>query len=269
MPLSQASTFGLDDLFGAGTVASSSSGYGQSHVAVESMDDFFGDMDCSSGPSVREAPLLKWQDDSAADPDGDEILERLRTVAPLPDPTKSLPSGLKLKVFLRICCFNTGCAVNLKRLAFSLRHAEYTPCRLHTLIIRQRDPTASVQVCSTGKCRVLGKLSEDEARSCARKAARAIQKCGHPAVKFSSYRIVCTKFASHFRFPVRLERLAQNWPNNTLYEPDVSNRLIFRVPDPPVTFSVTSTGKFHAHSSGGDTQRALEIFHSLCHDCQI
>lgn len=161
----------------------------------------------------------------------------------LPLPDEPLPEDASPESFVMVATFDLQCHVDLKAVAFGVRVAEYNPRKHSSVSMRLRDPRATALVRASGKVSIAAKATEEELKSSAKKVARLIQRCGHEGkARFCSYRVVSILAKARFGFPVRLDALAEEWPRNAVYEPEVYCSCVFRTIEPKVSYNVTSGG---------------------------
>ncbi|KAK1881078.1 TATA box-binding protein-like protein 2 [Dissostichus eleginoides] len=125
-----------------------------------------------------------------------------------------------------------GCSLDLKIIARQLWNKNYI------LIMRIREPQATVMIHRNGTLVVIGAKSPESARVAARRCARKIQKLCIP-VRFLNFRIT-NLMATCCSFPVNLQELALYHPCS--YEPELFPGLFFRR-FPGISVSIFVTGK--------------------------
>ncbi|XP_004296209.1 PREDICTED: TATA-box-binding protein-like [Fragaria vesca subsp. vesca] len=140
-----------------------------------------------------------------------------------------------------ISTVNLGCKLDLHQITVKAQNAEYNPKRLHSVIMRTRDPKATVLIFASGKMVCTGAKSEAESELAARKCVRTILKMGF--AKFKDFKIQNMVANSDVRFPIRLEGLAYANPQCTSYEPELFPGLRYRMKEPKITLLVFASGK--------------------------
>lgn len=75
--------------------------------------------------------------------------------------------------------------LDLRKINFCTRNAEYNPSRFKGLVMRIREPKTTALIFRSGKVVVTGARSEAAALLAARKYARIIQKLGFPVSNFT------------------------------------------------------------------------------------
>lgn len=161
----------------------------------------------------------------------------------LPEPTMELPSEVNVVPFVISACFDLRCEVDVKNVAFGLRHAEYNPRKHSSITVRLLDPRTTALVRPSGKVNIVGKCNEELIKIAAKKVARLVQRCGHEQAKFVDFRVTSMYAKADLHFPVRLDKLAAKWRRNALYEPEIYCGCVFKTRKPKCTYLVTSGGK--------------------------
>lgn len=179
----------------------------------------------------------------------------------LPDPLGPLPPNVMPIPFVSSARFSLRCALDLKKVAFSLRHAEYNPRKHSSITVRLMEPKCTAMIGAQGSVVLIASLPEDELKRAAKRFARMVQRCGYEEeAKFADYRITSTLFKADLGFPVRLDLLAAKWRRNALYEPEFCCSCVFRTRVPKVTYLVTHGGKvtINGTRSVSQAREALE-----------
>ncbi|KAL6199934.1 hypothetical protein ACLB2K_029716 [Fragaria x ananassa] len=136
-----------------------------------------------------------------------------------------------------ISTVNLGCKLDLHQITVKAQNAEYNPKRLHSVIMRTRDPKATVLIFASGKMVCTGAKSEAVSELAARKCVRTILKMGFDA-KFKDFKIQNMVANCDVKFPIRLEGLAYANPHCTSYEPELFPGLRYRMKEPKITLLV-------------------------------
>jgi len=166
--------------------------------------------------------------------------------ADLPLPALPLPPEVMstLESVVMVARFNLGVELDLKKVAFSIRNAEYNPRKHGSITLRLFNPRTTALVRQSGLVAVSGPKSEEQMKESAKKVARLIQRCGYAdTAKFSGYGVTTLVCKAGVLFPVRLELLATKWWRNALYEPETYCGCVFRTRTPKFTYLVTAGGK--------------------------
>jgi len=161
----------------------------------------------------------------------------------LPEPTLALPGNVLPVPFIVGARFFLGCEVDLKKVAFGIRNAEFNPRKHGSVTIRLFNPRVAALVRERGVVTLSGSISEEQLKSCAKKIARLIQKCGYEQAVLGEYKTTSILCKVDLKFPVRLEALAARWRKNAVYEPEFCCNCVFRTRKPKCTYLVTAGGK--------------------------
>ncbi|EER14205.1 TATA-binding protein, putative [Perkinsus marinus ATCC 50983] len=134
--------------------------------------------------------------------------------------------------------------IDLKKVAFKARNAEYNPRKVNAVVIRFRDPKATAMLYGTGKVMVTGSNSEETAKDAAKKVAKIVIKSGaYPQARFRRFKIENMVASADVRFPIRLEALAYEHRSYCSYEPELYPGLVFRLFEPKVALLIFVSGK--------------------------
>ncbi len=124
-----------------------------------------------------------------------------------------------------MCTVDLGCRLNLPYIARNSVNLEYNPEKFNPIVMRIRNPKCTALIFTSGKIVCAGTKTESEAKSCARKFARIIQKLGFP-VKFLNYRITNIAASCELGYSVNLHKIFS--PSFTEYNPEIFPALIYR-----------------------------------------
>mmetsp|Transcript_95651 Transcript_95651/g.150571 ORF Transcript_95651/g.150571 Transcript_95651/m.150571 type:complete len:356 (-) Transcript_95651:109-1176(-) len=163
----------------------------------------------------------------------------------LPDPSSDfeLPSDVFAKPFVTTACFDLGCQIDVKTVAFGLRHAEYNPRKHSSITLRLLEPRATALVRMSGKVSIVANCDKEAIKLGAKKVARLIQRAGQKDAKFVDFRVTSVGAQADMQFPIRVDKLAEKWRRNATYEPEVYSGCVFKTRVPPCTYLVTAGGK--------------------------
>lgn len=142
-----------------------------------------------------------------------------------------------------VSSFQLKIDVNLRKLAFRARNAEYNPRKINAVVIRFRGPRSTAMVYSNGRVLISGSRSEDEARKNAIRIAKIVYKCDHPGARFANFRVENMVASANCGFPVRLEELLEEHRAHASYEPELFAGLVYRLLDPKLSILVFVSGK--------------------------
>ncbi|CAE7243369.1 tbpA [Symbiodinium microadriaticum] len=178
--------------------------------------------------------------------EGEDQQQELAIVHDLPEPHEQLPPDVFPVPFIYVCKFNARCELDLKQIAFGIRHAEYNPRKHSSITVRLFNPRVTALIRASGAITLsanAGCASEDDLKRSAKKLARLIQRCGHDGAKFADFAVTSILCKATLGFPVRLDVLASRFRKNALYEPEFFCSCVFRTRQPRCTFLVTAGGK--------------------------
>ncbi|KAI9529496.1 hypothetical protein NQZ68_011205 [Dissostichus eleginoides] len=189
----------------------------------------------------EEEELLKLQEDhtessSSLDYKSQSPPGEIQDVSPVTSvtpPLKLVPQLQNVWASVKL-----GCSLDLKIIARQLWNVQHMTQKNYILIMRIREPQATVMIHRNGTLVVIGAKSPESARVAARRCARKIQKLCIP-VRFLNFRIT-NLMATCCSFPVNLQELALYHPCS--YEPELFPGLFFRR-FPGISVSIFVTGK--------------------------
>jgi len=173
--------------------------------------------------------------------------------------------------FITVARFSLKCEVDLKRVAFGIRNAEYNPRKHGSITVRLFDPRSTALVRAGGTVTISGKVTAEELKASAKKVARLVQRCGYEKeAKFAEFNVTSILCKADLNFPVRLEVLASRWRRNALYEPEIYCGCVFRTRHPRVTYLITAGGKVMISGlrKMEDVREALRRVYSVLYDYQ-
>lgn len=161
-----------------------------------------------------------------------------------------------------ICSFNLKQEIDLKKVAFRARNAEYNPRKVNATVLRFRSPRCTALVYSNGKVMVTGSRSEEDARTACKKVAVIVSKCDHPNVRFAEFKIENIVASTDVRYPVRLEGLAYEHRASCSYEPELFPGLVYRLLEPKISLLIFVSGKV-VITGGRNRADIIEAFKSI------
>ncbi|XP_028809297.1 TATA-box-binding protein-like [Denticeps clupeoides] len=141
-----------------------------------------------------------------------------------------------------VSTFNIGCKLDLNNIARRGRNVEYNPRRFNAVSMKMRKPRTSALIFESGKIVCAGAQNEIESQNAARKYGRLIQKMGYPA-KFQGFKIQNVVASCNVNFTIQIEDLAQNYPQECCYMPELFPGLKFRLSEQKLTLLVFISGK--------------------------
>ncbi|KFM65006.1 TATA-box-binding protein, partial [Stegodyphus mimosarum] len=151
-------------------------------------------------------------------------------------------SGIIPKVHNVVSSVDLCCRLDLRKIAFRLRNAEYNPKRFHAVVMRILQPRTAALIFASGKIVVTGARSESDANLAARKYARLIQKLGFN-VRFKNFKIQNMVASCDVKFPIQIERLYTSHSQFASYEPELFPGVIYRMTRPRLVLLIFVSGK--------------------------
>lgn len=152
-------------------------------------------------------------------------------------------SGIKPRIQNVVATVNFKCKLDLRKIAQHAKNAEYNPKRFAAVIMRIREPRTTALVFSSGKMVCIGAKSEEDARLASRKYARIIQKLGFSDLQFKEFKIQNIVGSCGVKFPIRLEGLAFEHDDYSVYVPEMFPGLIYRMVQPKIVLLIFVSGK--------------------------
>lgn len=155
-----------------------------------------------------------------------------------------IPEDVRPLPFVMIARFNLKIEVDLKMVAFGVRHAEYNPRKHGSITIRLVNPRCTCLLRASGVCSITGSTTDEQVlKHSAKKVARLVQRCGHQQAKFAEWSVVSLLCKVDLGHPVRLDSLTSRWRQFAVYEPEVYSGCIFKLRKPRWTYNITAGGK--------------------------
>eukprot|EP00927_Polykrikos_kofoidii_P037909 TRINITY_DN32113_c0_g1_i1.p1 TRINITY_DN32113_c0_g1~~TRINITY_DN32113_c0_g1_i1.p1 ORF type:complete len:302 (-),score=32.50 TRINITY_DN32113_c0_g1_i1:176-952(-) len=154
-----------------------------------------------------------------------------------------IPEDVRPIPFVMMANFHLKVEVNLKRVAFGIRHAEYNPRKHGSITVRLMNPRTTALIRASGSCAITGTMSDpEELKHSGKKVARLVQRCGM-AVKFTEWKVCSLLCKVDLGFPVRLDSLTARYRLFAIYEPETYSGCIFKLRKPRWTYNITAGGK--------------------------
>lgn len=135
-----------------------------------------------------------------------------------------------------VCSFSTKCHLNLRKIALQGMHVEFKK-ENNMVSMKLRRPATTASMWSSGKCTCTGAQSEPDAYKAARRYCRILQKMNF-RIKLSNYRVVNVLATCTLPFQLDVVRVAENYPAECSYEPELHPGATFKV------FPISLTLKF-------------------------
>ncbi|XP_045583194.1 TATA box-binding protein-like 1 isoform X2 [Procambarus clarkii] len=164
-----------------------------------------------------------------------------------------------------VSSFSVSCHLDLRNIARTGNNVEFRRENgMVTMKIRRPPTTASIW--SSGKITCTGSTSEIQAKTAARRVARAIQKLGYNA-KFKNFRIVNVLGTCTMPFAVKITPFSQKFRNRASYEPELHPGVTYKIDHPKATLKIFSTGSITVTApSVNNVQSAIEHIYPLVNE---
>uniref|UniRef100_A0A1I7XPQ6 TBP-like factor n=1 Tax=Heterorhabditis bacteriophora TaxID=37862 RepID=A0A1I7XPQ6_HETBA len=148
-----------------------------------------------------------------------------------------------------VCNYTLPLHIDLRKLALNSNNVTFDRGR-GVLLKQKRNPNCYVKIYSSGKVYIVGCKSESDCMIAARTIARQVQK---------------TMQKMNDIVKIRNYKLAQKYPAQSQYEPELSVGLVWRSVEPKATLRVHTTGSITVTgaSSEVDVMRAIEIIYPI------
>lgn len=166
-----------------------------------------------------------------------------------------------------VCNYTLPLHIDLHRVALSSGNVSFDRGR-GVLLKQKRNPSCYVKIHSSGKIYIVGCRSESECKRAARGVARMVQKSmGRmmDTVRIRNYRVCNVLATCKMPFGVKIEELAQKYPDCSQYEPELSVGLVWRSTNPRATLRIHTTGSITVTgaSSESDVMKAVEVIYPI------
>jgi len=163
--------------------------------------------------------------------------------------------------------FHLGIPVCCKKIALSLRCAEYNPQnKSHGVILRNKTPRCTIRILASGKVSLTGARSVEDTKTTAKHITKYISKLGYPEVKCTQFSIEQMHAVAMAPFPIHLEQLSSNHADCSVYEPEFFAGLVYKMPSPhTMSFRIYVSGKIiiDGGRSWDDILRGLDFIRSI------
>ncbi|VDK75976.1 unnamed protein product [Litomosoides sigmodontis] len=166
-----------------------------------------------------------------------------------------------------VCNYTLPLHIDLHRVALSSGNVAFDRGR-GVLLKQKRNPSCYVKIYSSGKIYIVGCRSESECKRAARGVARMVQKSMGKVmdvVRIRNYRVCNVLATCKMPFGVKIEELAQKYPDHSQYEPELSVGLIWRSTSPRATLRIHTTGSITVTgaASENDVMKAVEVIYPI------
>ncbi|XP_035230149.1 TATA-box-binding protein 2-like, partial [Stegodyphus dumicola] len=164
-------------------------------------------------------------------------------------------SGIIPKVHNVVSSVDLCCKLDLRKIAFRLRNAEYNPKRFHAVVMRILQPRTAALIFASGKIVVTGARRSNRCKG----NIRLIQKLGFN-VRFKNFKIQNMVASCDVKFPIQIERLYTSHSQFASYEPELFPGVIYRMTRPRLVLLIFVSGKIvlTGGKARGDLKAAFE-----------
>lgn len=263
----------MDDIDALCELIDASGAGGQAFKPPAEVDELLGALAAGGASSpllaARLSPRLSPRTSPLGGPQSLHSLGSGDLLEPdLPEPVMALPPEVKPIPFTMVAKFHLRCEVDLKQVAFGLKHAEYNPRKHSSITVRLLDPRTVALVRASGSVSITGTTDPQDLKNAAKKITRLLQRAGAVEAKFTGYKVTSLLCKATLGFPVRLDHLAAKWRKNALYEPELYSGCVFRTRRPRATYLITVGGKVMISGCRtiAETQEALRRVYPILFD---
>lgn len=174
-----------------------------------------------------------------------EIVDEEEPEASNAEPVPSAEDGeIDIQIRNVVCNYTLPLHIDLKKLAMNSNNVTYDRGR-GVMMKQKRSPNCFIKMYSSGKVYIVGCRSEVECKKAARRVARHVQKVmgkEESRVCIRNYKVNNVLATCKMPFGIKIEELAQKYPSQSQYEPELSVGLIWRNTDPKATLRIHTTG---------------------------
>lgn len=166
-----------------------------------------------------------------------------------------------------VCNYTLPLHIDLRKLALNSNNVTFDRGR-GVLLKQKRKPNCYVKIYSSGKVYIVGCKSEADCMVAARTIARRVQKTMNKlndVVRIRNYKVCNVLATCRMPFGIKIEELAQQYPAQSQYEPELSVGLVWRSQDPKATLRIHTTGSITVTgaSSEHDVMRSIEMMYPI------
>jgi transcription initiation factor TFIID TATA-box-binding protein len=157
-----------------------------------------------------------------------------------------------------ICAFiDVGCHLDLKKIYFNVRNAEYSPQMMNCVFLHIYEPRSTVKIFKNGKIVSFGTNCVSDSITVMKTVVRILQRLDFGNVSYGGFKVFNVVGSSDVYFPVHLEDLALEYPQFCTFEPEIFPGLFFRTEEPKVCMTVFVNGKITF--AGGKSEQELRM----------
>ncbi|KAE9552300.1 hypothetical protein FO519_004486 [Halicephalobus sp. NKZ332] len=168
-----------------------------------------------------------------------------------------------------VCNFALPMHVDLRKVAMNTWNVIFD--RTASITKQKRHPSCFVKLQSSGKVFIVGCKSENECRLAARSIGRKIQKImgkTKERVCLKKYRVCNIMATCKFPFGIQISEIARKYPQNSVYEPELSVGLEWKYSEPKASLRIHTTGTVTVTgaTSEANVKLALEKIYEVIKD---
>ncbi len=159
-------------------------------------------------------------------------------------PQKTSKSEAKPQITLvnQVLTGDLGKKLKLESISSKLSSTEYNPDQFPGLVLRIKNPKASMLLFSSGKIVCAGTKSMDDANKAVNTAIKSLNKLGYKISPNPVLKVQNMVFYGTLGFTLNLNNLVMKL-DNTEYEPEQFPGLVYKITDPVASFLIFSNGK--------------------------
>ncbi len=171
----------------------------------------------------------------------------------------SVPKRPKYKIENVVASVEVDAKIDLNLLARKQRDAEYNPEQFPGLMLRVKNPKATILVFNSGRMVITGLRRESEAEKAVENVIAKIRKAGITVSGKPKITIQNIVASGDLHSRVDLD-MAQMALERCLYEPEVFPGLIYRMKTPKAVFLIFSSGRIVCAGTNKETITRKAIY---------
>ncbi|VDK45354.1 unnamed protein product [Anisakis simplex] len=176
-------------------------------------------------------------------------------------------SDIDIQIRNVVCSYTLPFHIDLRQVALSSSAVTFDRGR-GVLLKQKRNPSCFAKIYSSGKVYLVGCRSEAECKRAARGVARMLQRSllkTRYSIRMRNYRVCNVLATCKMPFGIRIEELAQKYPSESEYEPELSVGLVWRCTDPKATLRIHTTGSITVTGAVSelDVMRSIELIYPI------
>lgn len=155
---------------------------------------------------------------------------------------KSEPATPHITLVNQVLTGDLGKKLKLESISSKLASTEYNPDQFPGLVLRIKNPKASMLLFSSGKLVCAGTKSMEDANKAVNTAIKSLNKLGYKIAANPELKVQNMVFYGNLGFTLNLNNLVMKL-DNTEYEPEQFPGLVYKITDPVASFLIFSNGK--------------------------